>query len=244
MKPSILRTNATPVYRFLSRIHAELSDGETLRDKRILDCGAGGRVPPLAIFAEQGMQTFGIDLSERQLDAARAYTEKRKLEIGLQQADMRKIPFPNASFDYVYEHYSMCHLSKADTARAIAEMLRVLKAGGTAFFGVISSESWPASSFGEERTPGEHWMTEGGEETLHSIFSDAEADHLVSDWEITAKERAVIHTNAADISEQAWADLHQEAPVRCSAEAWTAQYERRANYFRYVHTYYYLRKTA
>jgi ubiquinone/menaquinone biosynthesis C-methylase UbiE len=33
----------------------------------------------------------------------------------------------------------MCHLSKADTARAVSEMHRVLKPGGLGFLGVIST---------------------------------------------------------------------------------------------------------
>ena len=34
--------NATPVVAFPSLINARLPDGEALRGKRILDCGAGG----------------------------------------------------------------------------------------------------------------------------------------------------------------------------------------------------------
>ena len=53
MNPTILRTNAPAVYQFLCILNASLESGENLRGKKILDCGAGGPVPPLAIFAEQ-----------------------------------------------------------------------------------------------------------------------------------------------------------------------------------------------
>jgi SAM-dependent methyltransferase len=242
VNPTVLRTNATAVYRFLGLMHARLEEGETLCGKRILDCGAGGPVPPLAIFAEQGMEAVGIDTSEPQLEHARSFVEQTGLHIELRQADMRRLPFADASFDYVYEHYSMCHLNAADTAQTIAEMRRVLVPGGLAFLGVVSSKSWPLSSYGEERNPGEYWMVENGEEILHCLLSDAESDDLVIRWETVSKEKAILHVGGDDISEADWAALHEEAPTPCSFDEWMAQYDRRTNYFRYVHTYYVLRK--
>lgn len=48
--------------------------------------------------------------------------------------------YDNATFDYVYEHFSLCHLDPAGTAQALSEMRRVLKPSGLAFFGVMSTE--------------------------------------------------------------------------------------------------------
>ena len=242
MSPIILRTNATAVYRFLSLMNAQLEEDESLAKKRILDCGAGGPIPPLALFAEQGMACVGIDVSERQLESARAFAERTDLTIDLQQADMRSLPFPDASFDYVYEHYSMCHLNAADTRRTIGEMRRVLKPGGLAFLGVISNESWPLSAYGEERNPGEYWMVEGGEETLHGLFSDEASDALVANWELLAKEKAVLHVGGRDISKEQWAALHGEAPRPCSLGEWNAQYGQRRSFFCRVQSYYVVRK--
>ena len=242
MNPTVLRTNATAVYRFLSLMSLYLGEGDTLRGKHILDCGAGGPMPPLAIFAEQGMECFGIDISESQLKRARAFADRTELALHLQRADMRNLPFGDASFNYVYEHYSMCHLNAADTARAIAEMRRVLTPSGLAFLGVISDRCWPLSAYGEERNPGEYWMVEGGEETLHCLFSDEASDVLVADWEVLAKEKAVLHVGGDDASKEDWAALHPEAPKPCSLDEWMARYERRRNDYRYIHTYYVLRK--
>jgi len=244
MNPTVLRMNATPVHRFLCLIVSRLSEGETVRGRSILDCGCGGPVPPLAIFAEQGMEATGIDVSERQLEQARAFAERTGLSIRLRNADMRDLPFPDASFDYVYEHYSMCHLSRTDTAQAVSEMRRVVKPGGLAFLGVISTESWPPSSYGEERAPGERWMVEDGDEVRHSLFSDAQSDRLVAGWDVLLKEKAVLHVGGEELSEADWAALRAEAPVPRSAEEWAAEYERRTDYARYVHTYYALKKPA
>ena len=242
MNPTILRTNATAVYRFLSILHTSLAKGDSFTGKKILDCGAGGPVPPLAIFAEQGLDAYGIDLSENQVAKAKAFIEQSGMSIHLQTGDMRQIPFDDDTFDYVYEHYSMCHLSKADTAAAISEMKRVLKPGGIAFLGVVSQDCWPLSSYGEERSPGERWMIEGGEETCHSLFTDQESDQLLASWDVAFKEKAIAYVGGEALSEEDWEALHPDAPSACSLSEWKAQYEQRANLCKYVHTYYYLEK--
>ena len=167
------------------------------------------------------------------------------MDLNLREADMRCLPFDDESFDYVYEHYSMCHLSKEDTARAIGEMYRVLRKGGLCFLGVISMDSWPKSAYGEEREPGEFWMFEHGDElTRHSLFSDEEAARLVAGWEIRLHEKQVrfLRRMAEEKTLEEWMDLYSEALDGTSREAWQARYDQRALAFRYVHTYYTLRK--
>lgn len=242
MNPTILRTNATAVYRFLSILHASLDDGDSFAGKKILDCGAGGPIPPLAIFAEQGLDAFGIDISESQVAKALEFADQTDLPIHLQQGDMRHLPFEDDTFDYVYEHYSMCHLSKADTVTAIAEMKRVLKPGGIAFLGVVSQDCWPLSSYGEERSPGERWMIEGGEETCHALFTDEESDRLLAAWDIAFKEKVISFVGGTSITEEEWKALYPEAPTPCSREEWAARYSKRTNLCKYVHAYYYLEK--
>jgi hypothetical protein len=46
----ILHPNAAPVYEFLARIESQKSAMDGTQPKRILDCGAGGPVPPLVLF--------------------------------------------------------------------------------------------------------------------------------------------------------------------------------------------------
>jgi len=191
IKNIILRANAIPVYGFLSVINAQHPQGETPQRGKILDCGAGGSVPPLALFHQHGFEAWGIDTSDEQLDKAKQFCEQQGIALHLRTGDMRRIPFEGETFHYVYEHYSMCHLSKQDTALTVNEMHRVLKHQGFCFLGVISADSRPKSRLGQEREPGEYWGEEGGEPTLHSVFSDDEADKLVSAWEIVSKEKQI-----------------------------------------------------
>ncbi len=250
MRRVVLRINAIPVYGFLSTIVAMQSregaspGGKALPRGKVLDCGAGGPVPPLALFHQHGFEGWGIDRSEEQLDKAREFCQEQDIELHLRSGDMRQIPFDDGTFDYVYEHYSMCHLSKRDTVVAISEMYRVLKPGGLCFLGVISTDSWPKSFFGEEREPGEYWMEEGGHGlTRHSMFADDEADELVSAWEIVSKEKhsTYLREAAGETSLEEWMALQQEGDGY-SPEEWGARYEHRGNAFQYAHLFYMLRK--
>jgi ubiquinone/menaquinone biosynthesis C-methylase UbiE len=245
MKNVVLRTNAIPVYGFLSVITARQPQGEPLPRRKILDCGAGGPVPPLALFHQHGFGGWGIDTSEEQLDKARQFCENQGIELHLRHGDMRRIPFEDETFDYVYEHYSMCHLSKRDTALAVSEMYRVLKREGLCFLGAISADTWPKSLFGQEKEPGEYWAEEDGEElTLHSMFTDQEANALVSAWEIVSMQKQIryLREAAGEMALEAWMELHEEAEDRCSQEDWRARYESRRDAFQYAHLYYFLKK--
>ncbi|MCP4543544.1 MAG: class I SAM-dependent methyltransferase [Chloroflexi bacterium] len=246
MKNVVLRHNAPFVYAFLSFINADQDETETLDQKKILDCGAGGLVPPLVLFHQHGFQTWGIDASDEQLQRAEAFCEQHSIHMNLSAGDMRQMSFDDETFDYVYEHYSMCHLSKKDTARAIGEMYRVLKKGGLCFLGVISMDTWPKSVMGEEKEPGEFWGQEHGELTAHSLFTDQESDQLVSAWEIVGKEKMVtyLHGFAEKTSLEDWMSFYPEVQNDYSKEAWKAKYEKRADKFQYAHTYYFLRKSA
>jgi len=237
MNPVILRPNAAPVYSFLTLIQSQLSAEETLAGRKILDCGAGGLVPPVAVFAEQGMEAHGIDISEGQIAKARAFCEQTGIPVALRVGNMRTLPYEDESFDYVYEHYSVCHLNPADTAATVAEMQRVLKSGGVAHFGVISTDSWPPSSFGTERAPGEYWHPEQGEESLHALFSDRQVEALLAGWQVLRMEKAVriLRERGEETTEEEWRSLYREAPAPCTEEEWTAQYPSRVSRFTYVH---------
>ena len=233
--PTILRTNAAIVYQFLSIIGHSLAEGETLAGRSILDCGAGGPVPPVTIFAEQGMMAHGIEIDERQLEFSKQFATENGMELNLRQGDMRSLPYGNDVFDYVYEHYSVCHLTAADTLKTLTEFKRALKPGGMALFGVISKDSWPQSVFGQRVD---------GTSVHHGLFSDEEANKLVEDWEIVLREKVVriLPKEAEALSESDWMALHPEAPRTCSKDEWKRQYIQRTNYFTYVHSFYYMRK--
>jgi SAM-dependent methyltransferase len=247
MTPIILRPNAMPVYGFLSTIQSKLPPGETLHGKAILDCGAGGLTPPLALMQQHGLDAWGIEISADQMARAADFCERHSIPLHLNIGDMRALPFDDQIFDYVYEHYAMCHLSKQDTALAVDEIYRVLAPGGYAFLGVISIDTWPRSMFGEERKTGEYWGEEHGEdETLHSLFTEDEADKLVSKWEVVEKEKRVIflRAQAENMSLETWMGLHVEAERQESQETWQGLFPQRMNKVQYTHIYFIVEKAT
>lgn len=91
MKDVVLRTNSIPVYGFLSVITARQSQGETLPQRKILDCGASGPAAPQALFRRHGFEGRGIDTSDGQLDKARQFCEEQGIELQLRPGDMRRV---------------------------------------------------------------------------------------------------------------------------------------------------------
>ena len=90
----------------------------------------------LAWASGQGAHPYGIDISEptvRQAGAAFARPGDRQPLRGV-VADVRDIPFADASFDAIYSMGTIEHFD--GTERAVEEMARVLRPGGRAIVGV------------------------------------------------------------------------------------------------------------
>ncbi len=245
MKNTILHPNATPVYSFFSFINTKLEKGELKKPLKILDCGAGGAVPPLALFAEYGFETYGIDISEEQLGKAKQYCFENNLEVDFQKADMRKIPFENESFDCVFEHYSMCHLSSIDTQKTINEMIRVTKFDGYVMFGVISRDCWPLSIYGKEEERGSFWTHElDGTSYMHCMFTDEEADYLVHDFRVISKEKHKTYRRdyAAKLTKEDWQNLRDDYHGVCTPKEWKDLFEKRFSLCNYSHIHFILKK--
>jgi SAM-dependent methyltransferase len=87
----------------------------------------------LAWAAHRGARAFGIDISEPTvLQARAAFTRESPLRAAA--ADVRALPFRDASFDAIYSMGTIEHFD--ETEQAVQEMARVLKPGGRAIIGV------------------------------------------------------------------------------------------------------------
>jgi SAM-dependent methyltransferase len=82
-------------------------------------CGTGAHT---AVFAAQGWQVLGVDISEDQLRLAR----ERGVEVV--QADVAELPFEDASFDAVVSMWT--HTDVDDFPALLREVARVLCPGG------------------------------------------------------------------------------------------------------------------
>jgi ubiquinone/menaquinone biosynthesis C-methylase UbiE len=95
---------------------------------RFLEAGCGSAANGLNL-AQSGIVVAGIDLSAAALEmATKAFTE-RGLTGEFVHGDVRDIPFPDGSFDFVYAGGVVEHFG--ESGEAVAEMARVLRPRGT-----------------------------------------------------------------------------------------------------------------
>jgi len=120
----------TPVAGHLVR-YARVAGGQA-----VLDVGTGTGV--VAITARRlGARVTGLDLTPALLAQARASaTLSDHNDIAWHEGDAEALPFPDACFDVVLSQFG--HMFAPRPEVAMAEMLRVLKPGGT-----IAFATWP-----------------------------------------------------------------------------------------------------
>ncbi len=100
-----------------------LADGD-----RVLDVGCGTGSLSFALAEAANVATVaGIDQAGVYVSFARSRTNDPRF--GFQQADARALPFPDASFDRAFSMLVLQFIPDVD--RAVAEMSRVVRPGGT-----------------------------------------------------------------------------------------------------------------
>lgn len=159
-------------------------------EKRVLDCGAGGMLPPLAIFKEHGYETFGIDISEKQIELAEEFENKHGIELNIREGNMLSIPYDDGSISFIYSYNSIFHMSKKDIGCVIKEIYRVLPKNGLAFINFPTVNDLRAE-LGEKVRDGEYLQEEFGEKILHSYFEVDEPEKYFDGFNVLYKENRI-----------------------------------------------------
>lgn len=107
--------------------------------QRVLDVACGTGVVSVTA-ARLGARVTGLDLTPELLARARENSSIAKVEIDWHEGDVEQLPFGDATFEVVLSEFGHIFAPRPDVA--IAEMLRVLKPGGT-----IAFSTWPPELF-------------------------------------------------------------------------------------------------
>jgi SAM-dependent methyltransferase len=116
-------------------------DRYDLRDRCVLEIGLGYGTLGQYI-AERGSVYHGLDISPTPVEMMR---HRLRMQAGageerVAEGSALAIPFPSETFDYVYSIGCLHHTG--DLPRALAEVQRVLKPGGTAVVMLYNRYSW------------------------------------------------------------------------------------------------------
>jgi len=124
-----LEANTTPEAARLVK-HARVHAGH-----RVLDVACGTGVVAITA-ARLGARVTGLDLTPELLKRARENAGIAGVDVDWHEGDAEQLPFGDAAFDVVLSQFG--HMFAPRPEVAVAEMLRVLKRGGT-----IAFSTWP-----------------------------------------------------------------------------------------------------
>lgn len=180
-----------PLYGFLKECLA------SPLEKTVLDCGAGGDKPPLALFSNNGFTAYGIDTSYEQIELAHVFAKKHQENFTIVKGDVCDIPLKRESMSFIYSINTFCHLSKKNVNRAVKELDRVVRPHGILFVNFASVDD---VMFGEGIGVGkgefiqEYDWYPGIVKKGHicSYYEDEEPDRYFNLYEIVRKEKRII----------------------------------------------------
>ncbi len=107
--------------------------------QRVLDVACGTGVVAVTA-ARLGARVTGLDLTPELLARARENSSIANVEVEWHEGDAEQLPFEDSTFDVVLSQFGHMFAPRPDVA--VAEMLRVLKPGGTMAF-----STWPPELF-------------------------------------------------------------------------------------------------
>jgi ubiquinone/menaquinone biosynthesis C-methylase UbiE len=123
------QVNQLFVNNLLDYVRERAADGAA-----VLDVGAGtAQIPIVLCRNHPTVRVVAIDLAAHMLQVGQANVERARLadRIRLQLCDAKRMPFADATFDWVMSNSIVHHIP--EPASVFAEMTRVVKPGGVLF---------------------------------------------------------------------------------------------------------------
>ena len=124
-----------PLHRLLgiASVHRALVDQAGIRPgHRVLEIGCGtGNLALLVKRLHPDAEVVGLDPDPKALARARRKAGRKALPVRLDLGFAQELPYPDASFDRVLSAFMFHHLGPDDKEKALREVRRVLKPGGS-----------------------------------------------------------------------------------------------------------------
>jgi SAM-dependent methyltransferase len=155
-----------------------------VKPQRVLEVGCGMGDFAARVASEVGAAVVATDLSPRMVEL----TRRRGLDGRV--ADAQELPFPDRAFDCAVANWMLYHVP--DVERALAELRRVLRPGGTLVATTIGGEHmadvWRLVGL---RVPLREFSRESGEELLRRQFARVERQDV--DATLVFPDEAAVH---------------------------------------------------
>lgn len=104
-----------------------------------LGCGIGRHT---VLFAGNGFNTYGFDISKYGLDKTKEWLDSLNLSANLKEGDMLDLPYENGSFDCILCRNVISHQDTLGVKQIIKELYRVLKDNGEVYLTLGSKSTW------------------------------------------------------------------------------------------------------
>lgn len=117
------------VYSNAGRVLRHLSKLTTLRDKKVLEIGAGTGRDSFPLV-EHGAVVFQLDYAENSLRILKRLADDSKLPVSIVGGDTFCLPFRDNTFDIIFHQGLLEHFRKPVAQKLLQENIRVLKPKG------------------------------------------------------------------------------------------------------------------
>lgn len=121
-------------YGGIAALEALAAEAGIARDHHVLDICSGMGGPARYLAHTRGCRVTGLDLTESRVQSANRLTKLARLDalVECRQGDALDMPFADATFDVAIGQEAWAHIP--NKPRLVAEIVRVVKPGGTLAF--------------------------------------------------------------------------------------------------------------
>ena len=151
--------------------------------RRLLDAGCGnGR--HLVFFAEQGLESYGVDLSQTAIGMAKEWLVRKGLKAHVSVGDIAGLPFEDNYFDVIVSFGVLDHVPFAMAKGMMRELVRVLTDGGYIYLSLRSTDD---AEFGRgEAVERNTYVLQKGYEQgiIQHYFDIAQIDELLTGFSV------------------------------------------------------------